>query len=170
MAPMIRPGRPDDLPFLPAIEASAATLFAGTAMAAFADGPTTPMAALEKGLAAGSLWVADADGPQGFLLAAAEDGWLHILELSVARAAHRRGLGRALLHTAIAAAPGLGCHRLSLTTDRFLAWNGPFYARHGFAEVAAEDPALPDWLAAMPGREAASGLDPARRCIMVRLA
>lgn len=94
--------------------------------------------------------------------------WLHILELSVARAAQGRGLGAALLNAAILGAPALGRAQLSLTTDRWLAWNAPFYARHGFVERSADDPALPDWLAAMPGREAASGLDPALRCIMVR--
>jgi GNAT superfamily N-acetyltransferase len=165
---MIRPARLADLPLLPAIEASAATLFVGTAMAHVVGGATTPIDALERGLAHGSLWVADDAGPCGFLLATPEVDWLHVFELSVARSAQGRGLGAALLAAAVAGAPALGCKRLSLTTDRFLAWNAPFYARHGFAEVAADDPALPDWLAAMPQREAHSGLDPARRCIMVR--
>jgi GNAT superfamily N-acetyltransferase len=167
---MIRVANPADLPLLPAIEASAATLFAGTAMALVVGGATTPLDALDRGLAQGSLWVGDGDGPCGFLLAAVEAGWLHIFELSVARDAQGRGVGAALLAAAIAGAPALGCERLSLTTDRFLAWNAPFYARHGFVEIAAADPSLPDWLAAMPGRETASGLDPARRCIMVRSA
>ncbi len=167
---MIRPAHAADLPLLPAIEASAARLFAGTAMAHLVEGPTTPMDALERALNGGTLWVAAEAAPCGFLLAAAEAAWLHILELSVALPAQGRGNGRALLQAAIAAAPQLGCRHLSLTTDRLLAWNAPFYARHGFAERAANDPALPDWLAAMPAREAASGLDPARRCIMVRAA
>jgi GNAT superfamily N-acetyltransferase len=165
---LIRQARPADLPLLPAVEASAATLFAGTAMAAFAAGPTTPDDALAAGCAAGCLWIAAdaADAPQGFLLAAAEAGWLHILELSVARPAQGQGLGAALLQAAIAGAPARACTHLSLTTDRLLPWNAPFYARHGFAIVPPDG--LPDWLAAMPAREAASGLDPARRCIMVR--
>lgn len=165
---MIRLAHPADLPLLPAIEASAATLFAGTAMAHIVGGTTTPIDALERALARGSLWVADDDGPCGFLLAEVKRGWLHIFELSVARAAQGRGVGATLLADAIAGAPALGCERLSLTTDRFMAWNAPFYARHGFVEAAADDPALPDWLAAMPSREAESGLDPARRCVMVR--
>ena len=167
---MIRLARPADLPLLPAIEASAALLFAGTAMAHVIGAPTTPPDALEQGRSQGSLWIAEDQAPVGFLLAAAETGWLHIMELSVAATAQGRGFGRALLAAAITAAPALGCQRLSLTTDRFLPWNGPFYARHGFAEAAADAPGLPDWLAAMPGREAASGLDPTRRCIMVRRA
>lgn len=167
---MIRTALPADLPLLPAIEASAASLFAGTAMAHVIGGPATPLDALERGLAGGSLWVADGDGPCGFLLAAVEADWLHIIELSVAQAAQGQGWGRALLQAAIGAAPGLGCRQVSLTTDRELAWNGPFYARHGFVERPEHDPALPEWLAAMPAREAASGLDAARRCIMVRAA
>lgn len=165
---MIRAALPDDLPLLAAIEASAATLFAGTAMVHVVDGPTTAAKALAAGMAAGSLWVAAEPEPCGFLLAAPTAGWLHIQELSVARAAQRRGLGAALLETAMAAAPALGCTRLSLTTDRWLAWNAPFYARHGFAEISPHDPSLPAWLAALPAHAAASGLDPARRCIMVR--
>ncbi|WP_303783285.1 GNAT family N-acetyltransferase [Sandarakinorhabdus limnophila] len=167
---MIRLARPTDLPLLPAIEASAATLFAGTAKAHVVDGPTTPAKALVAGLEAHSLWVAAAPQPCGFLLTAATAGWLHIQQLSVARDAQGRGLGAALLQAAIAAAPALHCGRLSLTTDRWLAWNAPFYARHGFAEVAAHDPALPEWLAGLPAHAATGGLDPARRCIMVRSA
>ena len=167
---MIRLARPTDLPLLPAIEASAATLFAGTAMAHVVDGPTAPAKALAAGLKERSLWVATAPQPCGFLLAAATAGWLHIQEVSVAHDAQGQGLGAALLHAAITAAPTLGCARLSLTTDRWLAWNAPFYARHGFAEVAAHDPALPEWLAGLPAHAAAGGLNPARRCIMVRSA
>lgn len=170
MPAMIRLACPADLVLLPAIEASAATLLAGTAGARAANGAATPAKALAAGLHAGSLWVAAAPRPCGFLLAAATGGWLHIQELSVARGAQRRGLGTALLHAAIMAAPALGCARLSLTTDRWLAWNAPFYARHGFAEAALHDPALPGWLARLPAHAAADGLDPARRCVMVRAA
>jgi GNAT superfamily N-acetyltransferase len=167
---MIRLARPDDLPLLPAVEASAATLFAGTAVAHLVDGPTTPHDHLARGCASHSLWVADVGGPVGFLLGTAIAGWLHLQELSVARSAQRRGLGAALMNAAIAAAPGLSCSRLSLTTDRLLPWNAPFYARLGYAEVADDDAILPAWLAALPARIAASGLDPARRCIMIRSA
>ncbi|WP_310498548.1 GNAT family N-acetyltransferase [Sandarakinorhabdus sp.] len=163
---MIRRAHPDDLAALAAVETSAATRFAGTAMAFVMDHGTTPADALESAMHAGCLWVADDGQLQGFLLAEAIAEWLHILELSVSRPAQGRGLGRAMLAAAVAAAPALGCERLSLTTDRFLEWNGPFYARQGFAEVGKDG--LPDWLAALPAREAASGLDPARRCIMMR--
>lgn len=167
---MIRLAHPDDLLLLPAIEASAATLFAGTDVAHLVGGPTIPPADLSRSCRAGTLWVAHDGAPVGFLMAATMAGWLHLQELSVARTAQRRGLGGELMAAAIAAAPGLGCRNISLTTDRLLPWNAPFYARLGFAIVADDDPSLPRWLAQLPARIAASGLDPARRCTMVRSA
>ena len=165
---MIRTARPDDLPRLGAIEVSAAQRSIGTPMAFAAGHPPSPIDALEAALAKGALWVeTDADEvPQGLVLGEAVDGWFHIIEISVAMAAQGSGHGAALLAAVAASAPRLRCDRLSLTTDRDIAFNGPRYRRHGFAEIAAAE--APDWLAAIPAREAASGLDPARRAIMVR--
>jgi GNAT superfamily N-acetyltransferase len=157
-----------DLPCLPGIERSAAALFAGTELAHLAQGPTMALRDLEAGCKAGTLWVADVDGPVGFLVGATLSGWLHLQELSVAAHAQRRGLGAALMKAAIAAAPALGVTRLSLVTDRWLPWNAPFYARLGYREVAASDCGVPPWLAAKLNHVEGSGLDPARRCIMVR--
>ena len=163
---MIRLARADDLDHLPGIERSAARLFASTPVAHLVDGPTTALRDLQRGCQSGTLWVAEDDVPVGFLVGATISGWLHLQELSVAAHAQRRGLGAALMHAAIAAAPGLGVGHLSLVTDRWLPWNAPFYARLGYREVAATDPGVPPWLAAKLSPE--GGLDPARRCIMVR--
>ncbi len=163
---MIRLACLDDLPLLAAIEVSAGQRFLGTPMAFAADHPPSPIDALESALALDCLWVATdaADTLVGFLFAKAVDGWFHILEVSVA--VPGIGHGTALLDAAAAAAPGLDCDRLSLTTDRDIVFNGPWYRRRGFVELTPAD--APDWLAAMPEREAESGLDPARRAIMVR--
>lgn len=165
---MIRLARSGDLPLLAAIERSAAQRFTGTAMAFVVHHPPTPVEALAAALARDSLWVAVAadDALVGFLFGEAFDGWFHILELSVAGAAQGQGHGVALLAATAAAAAGLGCDVLSLTTDRDIAFNGPWYQRRGFVEIAPA--AAPGWLAAIPAREAASGLDPARRAIMIR--
>lgn len=165
---MIRPARPSDLPLLGAIEISAAQRFIGTAMAFAASDAPAPRHALEAALAAKSLWVAvDAtDAPVGFLYGEAVGGWFHILEISVHATAQRRGHGAALVAAAVAAAPGLGCSHLSLTTDRDIAFNGPWYRHLGFAEITAD--AAPGWIAAILADEAAMGLDPLRRCAMVR--
>ena len=165
---MIRHARSDDLAVLGAIERSAAQRFLGTTMAFAAEQPPTPLAALETALEQRSLWVATdtADVAQGFLFGSAIDGWFHIAEVSVALAAQGCGVGSALLAAVAEAAPGLGCDRLALTTDRDIVFNGPWYRRHGFVEVAADQ--APGWLVTILAHEAAAGLDPVRRAIMVR--
>ena len=53
---------------------------------------------------------------------------------------------------------------VTLTTDRELPWNGPFYRRSGFVEVPAEQQG--PQLRAQLRHEADAGFDPARRCAM----
>lgn len=165
---MIRRATPTDLPLLPAIEDAAGTRFAGTSAAMDADLPAVPMAAFAAAQAADCLWVAVAgdDVPVGFLLAERRAQFLHVRELDVHPDHGGRGLGRALIAAAVAAAPALGCTALSLTTFRDIPWNAPWYGRQGFVEVAAPD--RPAFLSALLAEEAALGLDPANRCAMVR--
>jgi hypothetical protein len=54
---------------------------------------------------------------------------------------------------------------VSLTTDRTLPWNAPFYARLGFELVEGDD-VPPDVQVRLAGQVAA-GFDPAQRCAMV---
>ena len=75
-----------------------------------------------------------------------------------------RGIGSALLGTAIAAARARGLASLTLTTDRTLPWNAPFYARNGFVMLTPD--ATPGWLRAILRQEAAAGLKPEWRCAM----
>lgn len=164
---MIRIAVAADLPLLPAIERSAAQRFAGTHMDFAVGHSTSPVDALEAALGRETLWVAiAADRPVGFLFAEPVNEWLHILEASVALAQQGAGHGGRLIEAAADAAARHGCDRLSLTTDRDLAWNARFYARRGFVELAAAE--QPDWLACILVREARSGLDPARRIAMAR--
>ena len=67
----------------------------------------------------------------------------------------RRGLGARLLRAVLDLARARGCGVVTLTTYRDLPWNAPFYARHGFAEVAPED-----WTADMARRAAAEDVRP----------
>lgn len=165
---MIRRARPDDVQHLAAIENAAGARFIGTDAALDNDMPNVPDDAFATAQAHDSLWVAVAgdDRPVGFLLAEARAPWLHIQELDVHPAHGGRGLGRALIAAAAAAAPALGCHRLSLTAFRSIAWNAPWYARLGFVEMAMD--VRPEWLAAKLAHEVALGLDPANRCAMHR--
>lgn len=164
---MIRHARSADLALLPDIERSAAGRFLGTAMAWAAAGDPLPLVELARAAAAGLLWVAPGDDeqPAGFALARPMDDDLYLVEMSVALPMQGRGLGRDLLRAVIEHARAARVYRgVTLTTDRELSWNGPFYQRHGFAEVpvALLSPALRARLRA----EADAGFDPARRCAM----
>jgi GNAT superfamily N-acetyltransferase len=145
---MIRPAVLADLPAVAAAERAAAGLFAGTHMAWAVEGPTLPRWRLRAGVARGLLLVADTGRVAGFIIAAPAYGTLFIEEFSVAPAYQRQGLGRALLAALEARARARGVAALTLTTDRTLPWNAPFYARCGFAEVAG-----PDWLMARLRRQ-----------------
>lgn len=74
--------------------------------------------------------------PTGFAHVTYVDGFAHLAQLSVLPERTRQGLGSALVREAKREAWFAGFDRLSLTTYRDLPWNGPFYARLGFAEVA----------------------------------
>lgn len=164
---MIRRAHLDDVGLLGAIESEAGTKFAGTHMAFAQAHPPTPPELLAAAVAEGILWVSvdAADRPVGFLLAAWEGDWLHIREMAVVPAHAGQGRGRALLRAARFAAHAAGAAQVSLTTDRSLPWNAPFYARQGFTELARA--AAPAWLADILAREAAHGLRPEWRCAMV---
>ncbi len=89
---------------------------------------------------------------------------LHVWELSVQQASQRQGLGRALMDHATRFARDRGLAALTLTTFRDVLWNGPFYGRLGFEEVAPQD--LSSDLAQILAHEVARGLPGDRRCAM----
>lgn len=167
----IRPATEADLPQLPEIEISAASLFRDSGLEIFAgeapDAPIdfTPADIWVPILARGRIWVAQSAAGRlvAFLAAEAIEGRLHILELDVHRDAQGQGLGRRLVQTAIDTARDMGLAGASLTTFRDAPWNAPFYASLGFAIEEAPQGALLNFL----NNEAARGLDPARRCAMV---
>jgi GNAT superfamily N-acetyltransferase len=164
--PSVRLARPGDLDKLAAVERSAASVFAEVGLSWIAAGGTMEAGELAAACGRGSLWVAvdDHDRPVGFLAADQLDGWFHIAEVSVARSHQRQGIGAALVAAALAYARTAGFPAVSLTTYRDLPWNGPFYARLGFAEIPAAQiaPGHSEKLRA----EAEAGHDPARRCVM----
>lgn len=161
---MIRPGRFDDLTALAAVERSASELFAGTHMHWAAGGPTLPRRLLTEAVERGLLFVADPGRPAGFIVAAPSYNTLYVQELSVARSHQRRGLGSQLMAALVAHGKAQGRDAITLTTDRDLPWNRPFYARMGFVELVGA--ACPPWLAARLRTQAEHGNDPARRCAM----
>jgi GNAT superfamily N-acetyltransferase len=78
--------------------------------------------------------------PVGFAHVEIVEGFAYLAQLSVHPDAMRQGIGTALVRAAMREARALGHDRLSLTTYRDLAWNGPFYAGLGFVETAHPEP------------------------------
>ncbi len=154
-----------DAPDLPQVERSAGAAFRTLSDLAWIAGePVAPGESFLPLIAAGTVWVAqDAiRGVIGELRGEAAGDVLHILEIAVAADFQQRGIGRRLLDAAADAARHKGLKALTLTTFRHVVWNGPFYARYGFAELpdAGLDTRLRDILRA----EDAHGLP--NRCAM----
>jgi ribosomal protein S18 acetylase RimI-like enzyme len=163
---MIRLARPEDLPAVALVEASAATVFTDTHMAFAANDPPNDPADLLAAIATDLMWVAtDGNVIAGFVFAEPCATGLYVRELSVAAPFQQRGHGAALMATGIAAARARGAASLLLTTDRTLAWNAPFYRRLGF--VIVEGDAIPAEAQRRLERQIAAGFDPEQRCAMV---
>ncbi len=156
----VRLAQEGDVAAITAVELSAGEMFAGTHMA-WAVGETTPVADLIASIASGDLWVAvDADEVVGFLRAEQLGSDFYVDEVAVAGSHARQGVGRLLIEAALAEAVRRGHLRATLTTDRDLPWNAPYYARLGFRLLAHEvtPPELAARLASQPS--------PDRRCAM----
>ncbi|MEN3161648.1 GNAT family N-acetyltransferase [Tistrella mobilis] len=140
---LIRPARPDEAAALAAIEDAAAAQFAriGMDLGAAASDP----AAIAARAAEGAVLAASLGGRlTGFAIVTVVDGNAHLAELDVAPDVQRRGIGRRLIEAVADRARAAGHHRLTLTTFRDVPWNGPWYRRLGFTEIApaAQGPAL----------------------------
>ncbi|MBA1156988.1 GNAT family N-acetyltransferase [Microvirga mediterraneensis] len=162
----IRLARSGDLDRLGPVERSAASVFRDVGLVWLADGDTMDPGVLADLCRSGTLWVAadERDEPVGFLAGHELDGSFYIAEVSVAGSHQRRGIGIRLVEAAINHGRRLGFGAITLTTYRDLSWNGPFYARLGFAEVDPDEvgPRHREKLR----EEAEAGHDPARRCVM----
>ncbi len=161
----IRSARADELHLLAAIEIDA--FWALHEAGAVACEPTSlPLEVLEQSLAQDLLFVAvdGNDRPFGFLAGIRKDGSVHIAELDVVRRWHKRGVGRRLMEAAIEAARAQDAAGVTLTTDRQVAFNAPFYASMGFRIMDDED--RPAVLTQILENEIAHGADPARRVAM----
>jgi GNAT superfamily N-acetyltransferase len=160
----IRPARPEEFPRLHDIERIADQRYASVGLAIVLDMPTASPARLREG----PVWVAcdGADTPIAFVLAGMIDGFAYIDQLSVLPEHGRQGIGAALMRTVMAWARTTPAHAVILSTYRGVAWNEPFYRRHGFREMpeAAWTEAIRD----ARKLEARQGHDLARRLFMWR--
>ncbi|MEI2713676.1 MAG: GNAT family N-acetyltransferase [Nocardioides sp.] len=163
----IRPARTRDLAHLGAIEDSGLPLFesalgdlTGTALAAKAD------CGQERAEKPGFILVAG-DPPIGFAHVLLIDGQAHLEQLSVHPEHGRQGIGGALIEAVCERLAAKGFGAVTLMTYADLAWNGPFYAKHGFVEVPPEDPRTALQLRAVQ-REQELGLGRFGRRILMR--
>lgn len=164
----IRERRAGDDPALLGIENRAAQLFRDHGYPEVADNPFAGVEDLRAMMAGHRVWVAVtlADEPAGYAVAAPLGSFFHLRELSVDPAHGRKGLGAALVRTAILAGRAAGLDGASLTTFRDVPFNAPFYARLGFAELPPGE--APAALAEAFLRELPEGIDPGGRVLMVR--
>ena len=93
-----------------------------------------------KCLAAGTVFIAvDQSGEaKGFAAVGARDAAPYLDQLSVRTRFMGQGIGTELLYAAMTVAMQAGGHVLWLTTYSHLSWNRPYYERHGFAVIPAE--------------------------------
>jgi GNAT superfamily N-acetyltransferase len=131
----VRVARPDELVLLPALEASADSMFEAIGIGPF-PGPGT----VEE-FADALVVLVSGDPPVGLARLDRIDHTVHLEQLSVHPDSARRGVGRALLRAACDWARDHGYDELTLVTYRDVPWNGPFYASEGFAEAGP----LQDW-------------------------
>jgi GNAT superfamily N-acetyltransferase len=126
VTPCVRAAEPADLAALAAIELSGEPLFRELGIV-FPAAPATVEAAMGQGA---EILVAG-DPPIAFAAVIELDRHPHLEQISVRADRGRRGIGSLLLEEVMRrSGPGL-----TLLTFRDVPWNGPWYARHGFAEL-----------------------------------
>jgi ribosomal protein S18 acetylase RimI-like enzyme len=161
----IRPARPDELPLLADIEIDAFATLAG-ALGVALDAHALPRSVLGRSLQENLLTVAvdGLDRPVAFLAGTEIESTLYVIELDVTRQWQRRGVGRRLVREAIATARMRTFVGVTLTTDRHVVFNAPFYRSLGFELLDEER--LPQFLRNKLREEIEKGMDPDRRVAM----
>ncbi|WP_433478537.1 GNAT family N-acetyltransferase [Spirillospora sp. CA-142024] len=129
----IRVAGAGDLAGLAAIENSGDPMF-GEIGIVFPPGPTV----VEQMIGKGAEILVAGDPPVGFAAVEEVDGAVHLEQISVRGDLVGRGIGARLLDEVKARAAAAGSSGVSLLTFRDVPWNGPWYARHGFAELPEE--------------------------------
>lgn len=163
----IRLATEQDVPLLDAVEQSAATAFIGSSVG-YVESRSVDPALLMKLCQNRTLWVAadEANKPVGFAACYPLDGFFYLHEISVAREAQGKGIGRRLMHELENYALDHNYPYIGLITYRDIRWNGPFYKSLGFKEIA------PDTYSGLHNKfkdNIRSGMNPALRCVMIKV-
>jgi ribosomal protein S18 acetylase RimI-like enzyme len=163
----IRPATESDLQRLVAVEVEAGQLFHTVGMSEVA-GDVPDVADLGKHLQSQQLWVTEVGSVvAGYIAAEVLDGNAHIAQVSVAPPYGRRGLGRRMIGLVESWGRAAGRPATTLTTFRDVPWNGPYYARLGYAILPAERIG-PELRRTMEHEATLPGIDASRRCAMVK--
>lgn len=123
------------------IEVDAGQRFRSIGLDRIADDAPPSTESLVAYVEARTAWVAvDHTGAAiGYATASHVDGEAHLDQVSVVRSATGHGVGVALIETVCDWARQQGLGSITLTTFRDVAWNGPYYQRHGFTEISERD-------------------------------
>ena len=136
----VRPARARDLPLLASIEDAGLPMFEEVLGDLAGDPLASPAASgSDRAKEPGFILVAG-DPAVGFAHVRDLESHAHLDQLSVHPDHGRRGVGAALLEAAAERATLKGHGSLTLTTYADIAWNAPFYSRHGFVEVGDDEP------------------------------
>ena len=165
---MIRRPTNDELTLIQEIEVRAGRLFLDLDMNAVAEDPPPALQELLEDHLRNRIWVSTGDhnDPVGYLRIGWVDDAPHLEQVTVDPAHGRRGHGRALIVHAEHWAKAMGSHRMSLTTYRDVLWNGPYYRRLGWYELAPDE--LGAELKTLRAEEVARGLDRWARTAMAK--
>ena len=155
----IRPAKAADLAAIPAIDVQAGRRFRDVGLEAIAEGEPVGNDVLQAHLEAGTAWVAvDQEGRLiAFAIASRVDGQGHLDQISALESAGGHGIGRALIDTVHDWARQQDATAVTLTTFASVPWNGPYYERLGYVELAEADQG-PE-LRAIRRDERAAGID-----------
>ncbi|MDJ0357576.1 GNAT family N-acetyltransferase [Paenarthrobacter sp. PH39-S1] len=136
----LRPAALAEFSLLPAIEAASDTLLTQIAGQRLTRPMPSGAGAAEF---AAALHIMVAGRPAvAFVRLEEVDGQAHLEQLSVQPDFARHGIGRALIHAAVAWARECGYHAMTLTTFADVPFNAPFYASCGFAVDSSPGPEL----------------------------
>ena len=154
----IRYADEDEVEELTAIEIDADKRYANSLHPEIANGHHIPSEALARAVVARQVVVAvEDDAILGWLLLTKAGDEICIGQISVRRSAGGRGVGTKLLSTIVDSVRRAGHQSIVLNTQADVAWNRPWYDRHGFVVVPPEE-----WTADMhviAEEQCADGLD-----------
>ncbi|TGO72719.1 hypothetical protein BELL_0425g00060 [Botrytis elliptica] len=135
----IREARHEDIPLLADVERSAAKLF--TCFNVPVDDSVLDSSLLMTMLKNHHLWVAvdGEDKPVGFLGGFKVDDDFHVAEVSVKMDNQRQGIGNSLMYRMMKDIKEEGFQAITLTTNKILPFNRPWYQSLGYIELEAKD-------------------------------